>query len=174
MRVENRDHRDTLLKGADGLPAHYPVPSEETDLQFFIQKNKNCNTVIYQLNRTADGFINQNKPLNVYWKEYEDDGHVSKMNFLQERLAYGYTHKVINNETVQISIVSYPSYKMYITKTDIGYKTMAKFKDNWVTLTNIYVFADELGAFPNVKYIELYGEDMEQGIPYFDKINISE
>lgn len=173
MKLSYADERDPFIKGADGLPSDYPIPSEEVNMAFYIQKNQNQNTVVYQLNVDAGGFINVNKPLNVYWKEYEDQGKYSNINFLQERLAYGYTHKVINNETIQVSIVSYPTYKMYITRKDDNFVVVSKFNEVWEILTNIYVFADDHGAFPNVEYIELYGKGLNDESPKFEKLNIS-
>ncbi len=173
MKLSYARNKNTFSKGIDGLPENYPVPSEERDMLFYIQRNQNFNTVVYQLNRNADGFINHDKPLNVYWKEYEEDGSNREINYLQEKLAYGYTHKIINNDTFELSIVSYPSYKLYITKREDKYIVVSRFMGEWALLTNIYVYADDLGAFPDVKYIEFYGEQTD-GLPCYEKLNISE
>lgn len=174
MKYFSETSNDTEFKGLKGLPEYYPVPYDQQDMLFYIQRNQNRNTIIYQLNKNLDGFINIDKPVNVYWKEFERNGVISEINFLQEKLAYGYRFNTINNETLQLSIVSYPSYMIYLTKIDGKYKAISKFNDHWAQLTNIYVYAEDFGVFPDVKYIELYGMITETGLPCYEKINISE
>ena len=41
-------------------------------------------------------------------------------------------------------------------------------------LKNIYVYAHELGVFPDVKFIELYGEELGSSIPVYQKIMIEQ
>jgi len=175
MKLSYTDKKDVHTTGLKGLPEHYPVPKDEEDLLFFIQRNQNLNTVVYQLNRTLDGSINLSEPINVYWKEYSEQGGTKNINLLQRRLAYGYEFKVINNKTLQIHIVSYPDYKIYITVDEEGKATaISKMQGEWSQLTNIYVFAEDLGAFPNVKYVELYGDRQSDGLPSYERLKIAD
>jgi len=174
MKLDFVHLNKAYTQGLNGLPAGYPVPSEEDNVLFYIQRNQNINTVIYQLNLTSEGCINHDRPLNVYWKEYESNGNIKDINLLQAKLAYGYQHSTINNNTIEIGVVSYPSYKIILTEIDGKYKALSKFGGEWQTLTNIYVYADEFGAFPNVRYVELYGMEEATGLPCFERLSISE
>lgn len=168
LDATNTDFLGTLE--FEGLPSTYPVPHEVVDLMFYIQRNQNRNTVIYQLNRNLDGSINQHRPLNVFWKDYEKDGSTKKINLIQKKLAYGYESKMINDHTFQIQIVSYPSYKIYITRIGSDYKAVSKFEGVWTTLNNIYVYAEESGAFPIVKHVEIYGQCQKTSRPKYEII----
>ena len=173
MKLSYADKKDVHIKGLKGLPENYPVPYDQDGMMFYIQRNQNFNTVIYQINVSPQGVLQLDKPLNVYWKEYARSGGVRKINYLQEKLAYGYTHSIINEDTFQVQIVSYPRFKMILTKVEGEYKMLGKFNGQWAILTNIYVFANDLGAFPDVKYIELYGDGQSDGMPCYEKIIIS-
>ena len=52
-----------LQPGQAGLPADYPVPGKADDLLFYIQRNQNKNTVVYNLNRNLDGTVNKDLSL---------------------------------------------------------------------------------------------------------------
>jgi len=174
MRLDYAETNKSYIKGLAGLPSDYPVPSSESDMLFYIQRSQNFNTVIYQLNTTPDGFINESNPINVYWKNYESGGEIMNINLLQAKLAYGYAHKVINKHTVEINVVSYPSYRMMLTLVDGSYKILSKFNGRWEILTNIYVYVEDFGVFPSVKYVELYGQQQSTDLPCFERLSISE
>lgn len=160
------------IVGHQGLPECYPVPDVE-DMLFYIQRNQNTNTVIYKINRNYNDSINTNKPFYIFWKQYFGGGQDSEINFIQQKLAYGVEYDAINADTIKMNIISYPEYKIYVTKDDEGkYIATSKIDGVWAKLSNVYVFAEGRGAFPVVKFLELYGIRMDNGLPCYEKINI--
>lgn len=158
-------------EGERGLPEYYPTPDLGRDGLFYIQVNQNINTVVYELNRTSDGYIHDNEPLHVYWIRYTENGRRKELNILQKQLAYGYRHKKICNHSYEISVVSYGDRKIYIdTQTKDGPAALININGRMAVLSNIYVFALEMGLFPDGKYIELYGTDIENGQAVYEKI----
>ncbi len=72
-----------------------------------------------------------------------------------------------------MNIVSYPEFTIYVTKNDDQiYRAVCKISNMWAELSNVYVFVDEQGAFPVVKYLELYGNQIDNGLPCYEKIDI--
>ena len=61
-----------VMKGQYGLPEHYPSPPISKDILFYIQRNQNLNTVVYELNRLHDGRINEEYPMHIYWIRYSE------------------------------------------------------------------------------------------------------
>lgn len=158
--------------GVRGLPEYYPTPKME-DMLFYIQRNQNTDTVVYRARKHKSGTINCQDPIEVFWKKYSCNGPDSPINLIQKKLAYGVEHKVINNNTIEVSIVSYPEYKIFVTQSDTGeMKAISKINGEWSQLCNVYVFAVESGAFPIVKYIEIYGLSVKTGYPCYEKIDI--
>jgi len=160
-------------RGIFGLPEDYPIPADIDNMLFFIQRNQNTNTVVYTVNHAPNGLINLNEPINVFWKQYNNHGETKDLNYIQRKLAYGYEFDVINPVAIQMNIVAYPDFKIYVTKNDDNkFRAVAKLNGEWAEISNVYVYADENGAFPMVKYIELYGINIDSKLPEFQKIEI--
>ncbi len=159
--------------GERGLPENYPTPKQIDGLLFYIQRNLNMNTVVYVLNINNDGHINLDHPMKVYWVKYTSQGEVQELNYIQNKLAFGYSAESINKETFEFFMVSYTKLKFYLVKEEnLDHRIVTKINKKDAYLSNIYVYADELGLFPKVKYIELYGLDINSQFPCYQKILI--
>ena len=161
------------IHGQMGLPENYPVPPDSDNLLFYIQRNQNLNTVVYELNRLHDGRINPTYPMHVFWVRYSDNGEIQELNYIQNKLAYGYESRMINYNAFEFELVSYRNLKFFIGE-DLGGKFNAYTKINgqMSQISNIYVYVEDLGLFPDVKYIELYGECLDNSSFVYEKIYI--
>lgn len=154
----------------EGRPSHYPVPDRE-GLLFYIQRNQNINTVVYELNQSAEGLINLNSPMHVYWIKYNENMKEVELNFIQNKLAYGYTFEVINAFLVEFKFVSYEK-RFFIERMNEKFRVITKINGQNSILSNIYVYAEEFAVFPDVKFVEFYGTDLDTGKDVFEKIII--
>ena len=172
MRVKKVDQ----LPGEAGLPRHYPVPCETENLLFYIQRNQNENTVIYELNRDNNGLIHLDLPMVASWIQYSWGGQKKELNYIQSKLAYGYNSIEINRDLIQFNFVSYEKLLFFISKNEKTdrYMVSCKINNELAQLKNIYVYAHEMGVFPDVKFIELYGQNLENDIPVYEKIAIEQ
>jgi len=162
--------------GSAGRPSWYPTPPDDEDLLFFIQRNQNTDTIVYRVRRNLDGLINNDIPMEAYWIRYTEGGTRTELNEIQNRLAYGYESKVIAPNIFSFQFVSYQELTLYIVKspsTD-SFKVIYQNEENNIILDNIYVYADEMGVFPVVKYIELFGQNQQTFEPHYQKISISD
>ncbi len=163
---------DSLL-GESGLPENYPVPSRADDLLFYIQRNHNLNTVIYSLNKNLDGLVNTDYPMSVNWVRYSDTGEKKKLNFIQNKLAFGYRSTMINDSAFEFKFVSYDQKSFYISKDECdNFRVLTRINKRMSYLTNVYAYAEDFGLFPSVKYIEFYGVDLESRLPSYQKMYI--
>ncbi len=159
--------------GSKGLPANYPVPPLDDDLLFYIQRNQNQDTIVYNVNRTADGYINRDLPIHAYWIKYSEGGIKRELNYLQNKLAYGYESREISPELYAFNFVSYPDLIFYVApKGKDRFQAVTQINGRKARLTNIYVYAVEFGVFPDVKFIELYGEELNTGLFVYQNITI--
>lgn len=166
-------HQHHPLKGENGLPENYPVPPLGSGSLFYIQRNHNMNTISYEVNHLHDGRINEEFPMHVFWIRYAENGEQKELNFIQNKLAYGYTSKMINPDCFEFSFVSYEKKKFYIDKKPNGqYAVYTQINNENAQLSNIYAYADELGAFPKLRYVEFYGYRINSDYPVYQKINI--
>ncbi len=159
--------------GEKGLPEDYPVPNEIECLLFYIQRNLNKNTVVYELNKYPNGRVNPHYPMRVYWVQYSDGGVQEELNFIQNKLAFGYTTEQIDANTFEIIMVSYKALRFFLAQDNDGrHRVITTINGTQSYLSNIYVYANELGLFPDVKYFELYGETVDSRCPCYQKILI--
>lgn len=160
------------IVGHKGLPESYPIPDVE-DMLFYIQRNQNLNTVIYKLNKNCNNCINKHDPFYIFWKKYSKGSRDSEINYIQKKLAYGIQFESITDDALKMNIISYPDYKIYVSRdNNNSYQAVSKIDGAWSKLSNVYVFAEERGAFPVVKYFELYGTRLDGGLPCYEKIII--
>jgi len=111
--------------------------------------------------------------MDAYWMRFSKGGRRTELNQIQSKLAYGYESEIISPELFKFRFVAYKELDFYIART-IGdhYEIHHQVGQQMVRLTNIYVYALEFGVFPDVKYIELYGEQLVDQMPTYKKITI--
>ncbi|MBK8700034.1 MAG: DUF4833 domain-containing protein [Saprospiraceae bacterium] len=152
-----------------GLPSDYPVPDKE-GLLFYIQRNQNYNTVVYEVNKTELGDWNMNDPMKVYWIKYNQLQEECELNYIQNKLAYGYNSQIINNDLIEFSFVSYKK-QFFIQKVGQNdFRVITDLSGSYAYLNNMYVYAEEFGVFPEVKFVELFGMRIDSMGPCYEKI----
>lgn len=159
--------------GSAGLPEHYPTPADSNKLLFYIQRNHNLNTVIYEVNYNESNQINIEYPMRAYWVKYNTGGDIEDLNYYQNKMAYGYNAKLISHNSFEFNFVSYAELTLFLASNKSGkYEVFCRINNQMSVLHNIYVYAEELGVFPNVKFIELFGSHLESNLATYQRINI--
>lgn len=156
--------------GQVGLPEHYPLPQVK-NLLFYIQRNLNINTVVYSLNTKEDGSINEVSPIDIYWMNYEQEVKKKALNNIQKKLAFGCKFSKINKETYKFNIVSYDKQDFFLARDDNGeFKVFSTLQNKMSVVSNIFVYAEEFGVFPQIKFIEFFGSSVADDFPVYQKI----
>jgi hypothetical protein len=168
---------DEIITGQHARPSHYPVLEKKDGLLFYIQRNQNINAVIYTLNTLHGGVINLAEPIKIQWIKYDEQKRESyhELNAIQRSLAYGYHHQVINHDCIEMYFLPYPQLKFYIIKNDsASYEVRTTIDGQLLTLDMIYIYAEDLGIFPQVKFAEIYGTHTRDSQPFYHKIIIDQ
>ena len=149
----------------------YPIPPKTKDLLFYIQRNHNKNTIVYHANFDHNGNLIEDLPIDVYWVRYEEEGQRMELRGIEKMLAYGvkcakfdedkYNVKLVAKRKKEFQLIQKSAYEAKIM-TLIGHKPSV--------LDHIYIFADNSGIWPKVKYVELFGRDAETGEKVYEKI----
>lgn len=164
--------------GGDALPnawpKDFPTPPKKANSLFFIQRNKNKNTIVYDANLTADGTYDASKPIDVYWLRYGSTGERAELSWLQRTFAFGYKAKndKYTKDSFWVTLTAYDGRKIHLEKTKDG-KPVATMtiKGKYCRLEKIWVYADESGTWPNVLHVDIHGVDMISGKPYMERIH---
>lgn len=56
---------------------------------FHIERTRDADQVYYDVNINKDGSLNRERPVNVYWVKYTQDGGQESLTWMQRRYAYG-------------------------------------------------------------------------------------
>jgi len=150
------------VQSVDSLPMaqhDYPTPNEP-DMLFYIQRSVNENAIVYALKRDSKGRVVKGRPLDVYWKRYQEDGSRAELDFIQRTFAYGIRTKD-KGDHYELRCVAYDAKPLVLYKSSIAAndpRVYAETSEGMMTLTRIFVQI-EGGTFwlPNVKYVELHG-----------------
>ncbi|HWK98667.1 MAG TPA: DUF4833 domain-containing protein [Parapedobacter sp.] len=138
-----------------------PVPHEPNQL-FYLQRDPDDNTVIYQLN-IVDGVVDADKPVNVYWIRYAEGGVRKDLNFMQRTMAYGISTQALANGDFEIRLAAYKDHPLRLgyCQTDKTYKVYTAINNRESVLERIFVRIDGGSALsPNILYFELTGRDV--------------
>jgi len=149
-----------------------PIPKGVNNMLFYLQRDPDENTVVYQLN-FKDGEVDSNVPVNAFWIKYADGGQIKELTAIQRKLAYGLLSKPLGNGNHELRFVSYPKLPLYLIKENGSYIVTAWFDQKQLILKRIFVRVKEgRFYFPKVEYIELIGNDAVSGTASSYRINI--
>ena len=143
---------------------NFPTPN--VSKLFYVQRDPNTNTIIYDLNLNASGQPDSDNPIHPYWIKYNDRGQKEELNFIQRKFAYGLITKPLGNNKFDVRFVSYKKYPLVLMRsaTDNKYHIYATIEKKLAVLNRIFLKI-EGGSFwiPNVVYAEIKGIDPETG-----------
>lgn len=155
---------DTISRKKIKQVVIFPTPA--VPKLFYVQRDPNSNTIIYDLNQTTDGQLDSENPIHPYWIKYNERGQKEELNFIQRKFAYGLVTKPLGNDKFDVRFVSYKKYPLLLMRsaTDNKYHVYATIAKKQVMLNRIFLKI-EGGSFwlPNVVYAEIKGTDPATG-----------
>jgi hypothetical protein len=138
----------------------FPVPTKNHKHLFYLQRSLNSNTIIYDACFDAQGKLNKDTPVDVYWIRYDEDGRKMPLRFIEKKFAFGVHIEELENSRYdyKITLAGWRKRAIYIKQTG-PYKAVAYISINGVNsvLDHIYVESDLNGNIAKVDYIEVYG-----------------
>ncbi|MBC8984165.1 DUF4833 domain-containing protein [Pedobacter sp. N36a] len=156
-------------------PLRFPAPKGIKNQLFYLQRDPNTNTIIYELNLDAKGEVNKSEPILVYWLRYDDNGEKKDLSYIQRKFAYGIQTKELAKDQYEIRFVSHKKIPMYLMKSkeDQRFHVYVTVNNKKMELSKIFVRI-EGGSFwlPNVKYVELTGINTAADTPVVERIKV--
>lgn len=142
----------------------FPVPEGIDNMLFYVHRTVNTNTIVYTLNISKEGKLNELEPIKVFWIKYAQGGKIAPLTFIQRKYAYGIKAKLYDKEkkSFRFEFVSYGKRHFYLMKSpsDNQYHAYGYINNRLTILNNIIVRVDG-GTFwvPNVTSVEVYAKD---------------
>lgn len=152
----------------------YPVPTGNPHQLFFLQRDPNTNTIVYELNFKSNGELDSENPVHPYWIRYQDKGQKEELNYIQRNFAYGLKSKNLSKDQYELHFVSYKTKLFFLKKgTDNKFSLFTDINKKQAIIKQIFVRVKG-GSFwlPNVEYVELKGVDPITGLEVVEKMKI--
>ena len=157
------------------LKDNFPVPNGFKNMLFYVQRNINKNTILYELNYNENGELNESEPIKVNWINYETDKSLEALNYIQRTFAYGLNTKILDKQkkSYSFNFVSYKKKILYLIKSSIDKKYHVYYTINkkMFIVQKIHIQI-EGGTFwvPKVKYLEIILNDPTNNEKKIEKI----
>ncbi|WP_133553740.1 DUF4833 domain-containing protein [Pedobacter duraquae] len=160
---------------SDPSPVKFPTPKGIANELFYLQRDPNSNTIIYELNLDSKGNVDADEPVLVYWMRYHDGGEKKDLSYIQRKFAYGLQTKDLGNGQFELRFVSHKKLPLYLIKsdTDKKYHVYITVNNKKIQLDRVFVRI-EGGSFwlPNVKYVELKGTNATGSTQIVERIKV--
>ena len=153
----------------------FPVPGGIANQLFYLQRDPNTNTVIYQLNVNGAGQVDEDEPVNAFWIRYDEHGERKDLSYIQRKFAYGLTARKVATDKYELKFAAYDKIRFFLMKSvvDKAFHVYALLPSKQVILERVFLRI-EGGTFwvPNVKYIEFKGLNAANREPVVERIMI--
>jgi hypothetical protein len=162
---DDEEEKSAVFKG-------YPVPKDKNML-FYIQKSFNTNAVVYTANIGADGKLNPEQPVNVFWRRYQEDGGIKPLKYLEKKLAFGVNFSPIEGKenAYVFTLASLKGMKLYITQDKKGVPQLITTINNQpAKIERVFVTAEHVSLLPKVFFLEIFGRDAKTGAFIYEKV----
>jgi hypothetical protein len=157
--------RPTLPANLEAQAEEFPVPQGIPNMLFYLQRDPNPNTVIYQLNLTEQGTLHETEPIKVFWIRYAEKGQQKELNYIHRKFAYGLNFTKRGPEKYDFRFVSHDKIPFLLSKGKGGkFQVVATVNNQPLILNRMYVRI-EGGTFwvPNVLHVDFEGVDVATG-----------
>jgi Domain of unknown function (DUF4833) len=148
----------------------YPEPKGNNNQLFYLQRAKNTNTVVYEVNE-KDGILDKENPINYYWIMYNEKGQKEPLTDKEISKAYGLKVENIENDKCDIGFISANSIKMCLEKgANKKYQVVTKIKNKKAILKRIFLEFKGVFWSPKVKSVYLEGKDLDNNTSVNEKL----
>ena len=132
---------------------------------FKIERSKDNNQILYDVNLDKSGHINRKNPINIYWIRNTEGGKIKPLTWIQQKFAYGLHFINVNKEYANFKFVSYN--KMMFTLKRIKnnqFEVYTKHNNKLLKINRIFIQING-GSFwvPNITAVEIYARNMKTG-----------
>ncbi len=150
---------------------------EHPNLLFYIERNMNKNTVIYEASFDKNGQLDKKSPIKAHWIMFEKNGESEELNYAEERMAYGikctidkkvkdhFNVRLVADEKRLFTLEQTAPFKAQLTTVLNGEKAQ---------LTRLFIEADNSSFWPKINYILLEGKNMLSNKTISERVNPEE
>ncbi len=163
-----------LSTGVDHSATDFPVPPYTKKSLFYIHRNLNNHSVVYEVNTLKDGSIDPEEPFRIYWNRYGEKQKYRELNYMERTFAYGLKTVNLGSGKYRGTFVARKDKYIDAYLDEKGQATALMKIDNKISkLVKIFVQVAEDGWWPKVAYVEFFGTDFKTNLPTYEKLLIN-
>jgi hypothetical protein len=143
----------------------YPVPSNKKHLLFFLQRTKDANTVVYELNY-KQGKLDEHNPVKAYWIRYAEHSEIKELSSIQKKFAFGVKSKKLNDGSFLLTFAAYDKMPILLKPSPTNdFLAQITIDKQDIILNRIYIHVLPGGSLwsPKIDYIEFKGTCAKSG-----------
>jgi hypothetical protein len=154
----------TELDEIPHLRPEFKVP-DDPDMLFYIERSPNSNTVVYAVNRNAQGNLDSGAPVTAFWRWFNVDGQKKALNFVERMMAYGVQfNKAAAGEPVTFKIAALPERTLSLDLEDKQHpRALIQMGSHTARLVYVYLNVVEGGLMPSVPSLDIFAIDNTSG-----------
>lgn len=150
-----------------------PVP-HDPGILFYVQQAIDKNILVYAARQGADGRLDPNQPVEVFWRRYNDDNGARRpLSFFERVFAFGVSTQRTGEGRYSTRIAGYRERDATVELGEDG-KPRALLKVGPRTIRVVYAYAmAERGRFiPKVHYVDIHGHDIASGEAVRERVRL--
>ena len=138
---------------------------------FHIERSKNANIVQYDAQVTADGKLYKKQPVVGYWIRLSEQGQKKELSWLQRAFAFGFDVELDKDrEAALLNMKADVGEAIKIVREGDQYRATITIDGEPSYFEKMYIDATRKGLSLDVRYVELFGEDMKTGEARYEKL----
>lgn len=157
-------------RASEDVFATFPKPAPAKNLLFYIQRNKNANTIVYEARLDDRGRLEAEDPVKVTWIRYEEGGKREGISLLEATVAYGVKHRGSERGVASMDFVASDRYPFKVTVGDKGQaEARMRIDGHDARLHHVEINAEEGTFWPRIKHVDIHGTDLRTGAPVVER-----
>jgi len=149
----------------------FPIPAPSRNLLFYIQRNKNANTIVYEARLDEQGRLATKDPVSVNWIRYTEGGKREPLNLLENNIAYGVRHKQTKEGIAWMKFVASDDHLFRVEVNTAGQAEAHMLIDGrYARVDRAEVQAKEDGFWPKILYVDLFGTEVATGKDVMERL----
>lgn len=132
---------------------------------FTIDRSRDPDIIMYDVNLDSRGNLNRSMPISVYWKRISKESQFEPLTRIQNKMGYGIKFQNISENKAEFQFVSSLDRLFELRKcSDNHYRVFTICDSHKVELKSLYIhFKDNSSWIPAITKIDLYGIDTASG-----------
>lgn len=152
----------------------FPAPPYTKNSLFYIYRNLNNHSVVYEINKLPNGTLDAENPFKIYWNRVGEKHRYRDLNYMERTFAYGLKFDDPENGKVHAAFVARKGYVIDVFIDEKGQAIALMKIDNKISkLVKIFVQVAEDGWWPKIAYVEFFGTDFKTNLPTYEKLLIN-